>query len=212
MSKDVKCPNCGAKYEVTVTPKPSTSESNYIWLFDNGHGGIIDGVYQTSGKRSPLWPDGEILYEGEFNRGIVNRLMKLCTDAGIDKANYIWGKEYNKDGKPCIYVSIHANGFSDESANGWSVYTSEGETKSDLIASVLLEKATAEFPDEKMRGTKEEDFYVLRKTAMPAILSENFFMTNSDNCHKYLLSEDGRDRITKIHFEMIQEVESKKLV
>ena len=21
--------------------------------------------------------------------------------------------------KPCIYVSVHANGFSDESANGW---------------------------------------------------------------------------------------------
>ena len=133
MSKDVKCPNCGAKYEVTVTPKPSTSESNYI---------------------------------------------------------------------------VHANGFSDESANGWSVYTSEGETKSDLIASVLLDKATAEFPDEKMRGTKEEDFYVLRKTVMPAILSENFFMTNSDNCHKYLLSEDGRDRIAKIHFEMIQHLEN----
>jgi hypothetical protein len=37
-------------------------------------------------------------------------------------------------------------------------------------------------------------------------------MTNSENCHKYLLSEDGRDRITKIHFEMIKEVEEKQLV
>mgnify|MGYP003676896669 FL=1 len=230
MSKDIECPNCGAKYEVNVTPKPPTSESNYIWLFDNGHGGIIDGVYQTSGKRSPLWPDGEILYEGEFNRGIVNRLMKLCTDAGIecinlvdtqedmplsertDKANDIYRQQRDKDGKPCIYVSIHANGFSDESANGWEVFTSEGETKSDIIAKVLLDKATEEFPDEKMRGTKESDFWVLRKTVMPAILSENFFMTNSDNCHDYLLSEDGRDRITKIHFEMIQKIESNKLI
>jgi len=237
MSKDIKCPNCGVKYEVNVTPKPSTSESNYIWLFDNGHGGIIDGVYQTAGKRSPLWPDGEILYEGEFNRGIVDRLMKLCTTAGIecvnlvdtqediplsertDKANDIWRKEYDKEGKPCIYVSIHANGFSDESANGWSVYTSEGETKSDIIASVLAEKASTEFPDEKMRrdtkdgdADKESNFWVLRKTVMPAILSENFFMTNSDNCHNYLLSEDGRDRIAKIHFEMIQEVEKDKTI
>ena len=237
MSKDVKCPNCGAKYEVTVTPKPSTSESNYIWLFDNGHGGIIDGVYQTSGKRSPLWPDGEILYEGEFNRGIVNRLMKLCTDAGIecvnlvdtqedislsrrtDKANDIYREQKDKDGKSCIYVSVHANGFSDESANGWSVYTSEGETKSDIVASVLAKNAAAEFPDEKMRkdtrdgdADKESNFWVLRKTVMPSILSENFFMTNYSNCHNYLLSEEGRDRIAKIHFQMIQEVEEKKLV
>jgi len=228
--RDMKCPNCGARYGVNITPQPPTSESNYLWIFDNGHGGIIDGVYQTAGKRSPLWPDGEILYEGEFNRGIVARLMKLCVDAGIecidlvdtqedtplaertDKANDIYRQQQDKDGKPCIYVSIHANGFDDESANGWSVYTSEGETKSDKIASILLDKATAEFPDEKMRGQKESNFWVLRKTVMPAILSENFFMTNSENCHKYLLSESGRDRIAKIHFEMIKEIEQKKIV
>ena len=43
---------------------------------------------------------------------------------------------------------------------------------------------------------------------MPAILSENFFMTNYSNCDKYLLSEEGRDRIAKIHFEMIQQIEA----
>ena len=218
------------------TPINPTTDSNYLWIFDNGHGGIIDGVYQTSGKRSPKWDDGSILYEGEFNRAIVNRLMKLCSDAGIEcvnlvdtqediplsrrtnKANDIYRERADKGGK-CIYVSVHANGFSKESANGWSVYTSEGETKSDIVASVLAKKAAAEFPDEKMRkdtrdgdADKESNFWVLRKTVMPSILSENFFMTNYSNCHKYLLSEDGRDRIAKIHFQMIQEVEENKLV
>ena len=218
----IKCPNCNQLFDTTVKPIEPAKDSKYLWLFDNGHGGMIDGVYQTAGKRSPLWPDGEILYEGEFNRGIVNRLMKLCADAGIDAINLVDTQEdvplsertsnansiAKTSDKPCIYVSVHANGFSEESANGWSVYTSEGITKSDEIAKILLDKATAEFPDEYMRGTKESNFYVLRNTSMPAILSENFFMTNSDNCHKYLLSEDGRDRITKIHFEMIQDIET----
>ena len=135
-----------------------------------------------------------------------------------DKANDLHRKRADKGGK-CIYVSVHANGFSKESANGWSVYTSEGETKSDIVASVLAEKAQLEFPDEKMRkdtrdgdADKESNFWVLRKTIMPAILSENFFMTNYDNCHTYLLSEEGRDRIAKIHFEMILEVEQNQLV
>tara|TARA_Y100000389_G_scaffold103024_1_gene99920 strand:+ start:195 stop:1061 length:867 start_codon:yes stop_codon:yes gene_type:complete len=223
--------------EEKPTPLNTTNDSNYLWIFDNGHGGIIDGVYQTSGKRSPKWDDGSILYEGEFNRAIVNRLMKLCADAGIecvnlvdtqediplsrrtDKANDIYREQRDKDGKQCIYVSVHANGFSKESANGWSVYTSEGETKSDIVASVLAKNAAAEFPDEKMRkdtrdgdADKESNFWVLRKTVMPSILSENFFMTNYDNCHKYLLSEEGRDRIAKIHFQMVQEIEEKKLV
>ena len=234
----IKCPNCDQLFDATVDMRVKpTQESNYLWLFDNGHGGIIDGVYQTAGKRSPQWPDGKTLYEGEFNRAVVTRLMKLCTDAGIecvnlvdtqedvslskrtDKANDIYRKQKDKDGKPCIYVSVHANGFGQESANGWSVYTSEGETKSDKIATILAAKADAEFPDEYMRkdtrdgdADKESNFWVLRKTVMPAILSENFFMTNSSNCHKYLLSEEGRDRIAKIHFEMIQEVEGTKPV
>ena len=164
-------------------------------------------------------------------------MCKLCNDKGIDcvnlvdtqedvplsertdKASDIYRQQKDKDGKPCIYVSVHANGFSEESANGWSVYTSEGETKSDKIAQILFEKASTEFPDEYMRkdtrdgdADKEANFWVLRKTVMPAILSENFFVTNYDNCHKYLLSEEGRDRIAKIHFQMIQEVEEKKLV
>ena len=229
MSKLIKCPKCNTEYDISATSTCPTPKSNYLWILDNGHGGIIDGEYQTAGKRSPVWDDGSQLFEGEFNRAIVNRLVKMCAEEGIEcinlvdtqedislskrtnKANDIHRKRSDKDGKS-IYVSIHADAFNKESANGWSVYTSEGETKSDIIARVLLDKATTEFPDEKMRGAKESNFWVLRKTVMPAILSENFFMTNYTNCHNYLLSEEGRDRIAKIHFEMIKEIEENKLV
>ena len=53
-----------------------------------------------------------------------------------------------------------------------------------------------EFPNYKMRKDtrdgdvdKESNFYVLIHTAMPAILSENFFMTNEKECKTLLLSE-----------------------
>ena len=225
----MKLPFCKAK--TNIKPEPL---SNYLWILDNGHGGIIDGEYQTPGKRSQVWDDGSQLFEGEFNRAIVNRLVKMCNDKGIECINLVDTQEdislsertskanaiAKASEKPCIYVSIHANGFSNESANGWSCYTSVGQTKSDKIATVLYAKAEAEFPDEKMRKDtysdgdvdKESNFWVLRKTSMPAILSENFFMTNYDNCHNYLLSEEGRDRIAKIHFEMINEIENTKIV
>ena len=209
--------------------KPHAYESKYLWIFDNGHGGVIDGVYQTSGKRSPVWPDGEVLYEGEFNRAIVSRLMKMCKANNIDCVDLVDTQEdiplkerpkmANKiarsSDRPCIYVSIHANGFTDESANGWEVFTSPGETKSDPIATVLYEKAKAEFPERKMRPSmgdgdpdKESKFTVLMDTSMPAILSENFFMTNYRECHEILMSESGRDRVAKIHFQMIQQLEN----
>ena len=214
---------------------PKTN-GGYVWILDNGHGGIIDGVYQTSGKRSPKWDDGTQLFEGEFNRAVVKRIVKLCEKAGIecinlvdtekdlslrwrtDKANDIYRERQQSDRKKCIYVSVHANGFSKESAHGWSVYTTVGETKSDKIAQILHEKAKAEFPTHKMRmdnrdgdADKESNFWVLRKVVMPSILSENFFMTNREES-KLLLSEEGRDRIAKIHFQMIQQIESTKII
>ena len=233
MSKLITCPNCNATFDITVEQQNQT-ESNYLWIFDNGHGGIIDGVYQTAGKRSPVWPDGQQLFEGEFNRAIVNRLVTLCKANNIDYVNLVDTQEdvglsertskanniAKSSDKKCIYVSVHSNGYSNESANGWSVYTSEGETKSDGIATILFDKSMREFKGEYMRKDtysdgdvdKEANFYVLINTSMPAILSENFFMTNSDNCHKYLLSEEGRDRIAKVHFEMIQQVEAEQKI
>ena len=222
MAKIVTCPKCKTKYDISIDPVCPNPESKYLWIFDNGHGGIIDGVYQTPGKRSPVWPDGSQLFEGEFNRSIVNRLVELCRSNNIDYVNLVDTQEdislkerpkmANKlaksSEKPCIYVSIHANGFSDESANGWEVFTSPGETKSDSIARVLYEKAKKEFQEYRMRGVKEAKFTVLMDTSMPAILSENFFMTNSKECHEILMSESGRDRVATIHFEMIQQIEN----
>ena len=232
MEKIITCPNCQTQFDLSVNPTPEDNPSSkYLWILDNGHGGMIDGVYQTPGKRSPVWPDGEVLYEGEFNRAIVDRLMVLCEANGIDAINLVntpndislsertstANKLAKSSDKPCIYVSIHANGFSDEAANGWEVFTSPGETKSDPIATVLYEKAKAEFPERKMRPSmgdgdpdKEAKFTVLMNTSMPAILSENFFMTNYRECHEILMSESGRDRVAKIHFEMIQQIENAK--
>lgn len=216
--------------------KMVNKKDGYVWILDNGHGGIIDGVYQTAGKRSPKWEDGTQLFEGEFNRAVVKRIIKMCEKDGIecinlvdtekdlslrwrtDKANDIYRERQQSDGKKCIYVSVHANGFNKESAHGWSVYTTVGETKSDKIAQILHEKAKAEFPTHKMRmdtrdgdADKESNFWVLRKVVMPSILSENFFMTNREES-KLLLSEEGRDRIAKIHFQMIKEVEKNKII
>jgi len=227
----------GPKTWTKITSNPSTTgSSNYLWILDNGHGGIIDGVYQTSGKRSPKWEDGTQLFEGEFNRAVVKRIVKLCEKEGIecinlvntekdlslrwrtDKANDIYRDRQQSDGKKCIYVSVHANGFDKESAHGWSVYTTVGETKSDKIAQILHEKAKVEFPTHKMRkdttdgdADKEANFWVLRKVVMPSILSENFFMTNREES-RLILSEEGRDRIAKIHFQMIQEIESSQII
>ena len=205
--------------------------SKFIWILDPGHGGLDPETneYVTSGKRSPVWDDGTQYFEGVGNRDIVKRILKRCREENIiaiditnswddiplstrvNRANAIY--KYHKN---CIYVSVHSNGFSKEQAHGYSVYTSRGQTKSDAYADILLSHMEFEFPDHKLRKDmsdtdrdKEAGFYVLKKTKMPALLSENFFMTNRKEC-KLLLTEEFRDRIANCHFKMIKKIENER--
>lgn len=187
-------------------------------LLDNGHGGLINGVYQTPGKRSPVWNDKTVLYEGEFNRAIVNGIIEQLTMLKFPYVNI--APEYtdvplvervkraNKYGKTSsFYLSVHSNAGG---GSGSEIYTSKGDTKSDSIATVFGGIFKEIFPERKLRTDyfdgdldKENDFYVIKNTKMPAILTENFFMDNEDECKNLLMSRTGRERIVDYHVKSI---------
>lgn len=199
--------------------------SNYLWILDAGHGGIIDGVYQTDGKRSPVWPDGRQLFEGEFNRDIVDRVATLLDFVNVDyiklidtqkdislktrknKANKIFVQDPR-----AVLVSIHANAGG---GTGWEVFTSPRQTPSDIIAKIFYEVHEEDFSMLKFRADwsdddpdKEAKFYMLTKTKCPAILTENFFMDTLNPDCELLMSEIGRDRIAMAHYRAILKCEA----
>ena len=204
--------------------------SRYTWLLDPGHGGMIDGVYQTKGKRSPSFDDGVVLYEGEFNRAVTKQILEYCDKSNIDaidivdsekdiplrervlKANKLHTQKRN-----CIYVSIHANAFGNgrdfNSARGASNFHNIN-SKNGRVLPDALQKWLIKLTPFRDRGVKANDswanFYVLRKTNMPAILSENGFMTNKEDA-TLLLSPTIRTTIAAAHFAMIQEIEQNGL-
>ena len=49
----------------------------------------------------------------------------------------------------------------------------------------------------------ESNFYVLKNTNMPAVLTENFFMDCKEEC-KWLMTEEAKDICAKIHVEGIK--------
>jgi len=183
-------------------------------ILDNGHGS------DTAGKRSPVWEDGSQLFEYEFNRDIVKRISVLLNDAGIPhcvlvpeltdisletrvrRANAL----YNELGKNACLISIHANAGG---GTGWECYTSVGKTKSDEYATIICRQFEKDFPEWKMRfdnsdgdPDKESPFYILKNTNCPAILTENFFMDTEKDC-RFIMSEEGRDRIARAHADAI---------
>jgi N-acetylmuramoyl-L-alanine amidase len=189
-----------------------------IVLLDNGHGGIINNEYQTPGKRSPKWADGSQLFEGEFNRAIVNGIIQELTRLKIPYVNIapeyidISLEERMKRAnayatQKCFYLSVHSNAGG---GKGSEIYTSVGQTASDKIATIFCECYKLAFPDRVLRTDtsdgdpdKESNFYVLKNTKMPALLTENFFMDNEEECKSILMSKTGREKIIDWHVKAI---------
>ena len=51
----------------------------------------------------------------------------------------------------------------------------------------------------------EENFTAIYKTKCPAILTENLFMDNKEDV-AFLMSEEGREAITRIHVNAIKRI------
>ena len=163
-------------------------------VLDNGHGGMINGVYQTAGKRSPKYSRG-VLYEGMFNRWVVNRIKEQLDRLSIpyynispeDKdtslASRVSRSEsiYNENQDTWL-LSIHANGGGGKGIEG---FTSVGNTSSDGIAEIVLSNLEKDLKNQHMRfdmsdgdKDKESNFYILRNPRMSAFLLECGFMDN----------------------------------
>ena len=116
--------------------------------------------------------------------------------------------------KNCIYVSIHVNASSNDgkwhNATGWEIYTSKGETEADNLATYIYNSAKSNFKNaQKLRTDfsdgdpdKEAEFYVLKHTSCPAVLTENFFQDNKQDVD-YLTSDLGFHQIVRTHVEGI---------
>lgn len=180
-------------------------------ILDFGHGGLTkDGRYTTAPNKMFTHQNGEVALEGVLNRQIgghvytclrshqelnVNCTVKeddpidLSLQARVNKANKF-------DPKSTIFVSIHCNASRDHSASGFEIFTSEGLTESDNLATSIVDSVMYALKryDVRLRADwsdgdvdKEAKFFVLSKTKCPAVLIECGFF---DNWKEYVKLKD----------------------
>lgn len=189
-----------------------------VWLLDSGHGGIDpQGNYVTAPDKMYEHPDGTIIYEGKFNREVRDELIQLIiydkqmewfiVNHGYKNMSLgervKYANQLQEIHGRCIFVSIHGNAGG---GKGFEVYTSVGETESDKIADVWIEEMNKIFPDKVDRGEKDRDFYVIKNTTCPAILTESFFMDTLEDA-KLMLSDSGQHKVALAHYNMMKRVD-----
>lgn len=190
----------------------------------------------TPGKRSPDGKFREYAYSRKVCKAVQEELLSRGVDCVIDYLDddmpgltssqelvrrvQIVNEMAKKTN--CLYISIHVNASAKngwDKATGFSIYTSPGETKSDALATDIFDAATEllkpigkSLRKDTSDGDPdfEENFYVLRKTSCPAVLTENFFQ-NSKNDVAWLESEEGFKTVVTYHVNGILKYLNKTL-
>ena len=165
-----------------------------LLILDSGH------AKNTPGKNNAK----ENFYEWEFNNDMQYKIKSRCEELGIkvfltnpnpDKvsdislttraslANDYW----LRNSKPkTIFISLHANAFSSESARGTETYIAKNASSTSRnFAKVLNDEVVKVMKsldkNAKDRGVKCKDWTVIQKASMPSVLLEYAFYSNLDD-------------------------------
>jgi N-acetylmuramoyl-L-alanine amidase len=209
-------------------PEPArpSHRQRYLWCLDNGHGSL------TAGKRSPVFDNGNgetQFFEYEFNRDIVARIIKALKAQGVayynvvpevEIDNFLQGRVDRANTKrsdlPKIFVSVHANAGPAASSRDWvadsiqgiETWFFHGSKRGQKLAAIFQRHLVEEtgLKNRHLKSRPDRQFYVLRKTAMPAVLTENGFYNNREEV-KLLMSDSMRQKIADAHVAAIMEIE-----
>ncbi len=173
---------------------PENPLKGKIIVIDPGHGGSDPGATGVTGLREKV-----------VNLSVAKELIPLLELAGADVVTTRSGDhtvsnrarvEIANKAKADLYLSIHANAYSNPDSNGTETYYwSKGENAhaSRFLAHQLQREVTSVL-GLRDRGVKSSNFYVLTNTIMSAVLVEIGFLTNPEE--EELLSKPVTHRET----------------
>jgi len=193
--------------------KPTAPSQRYLWCLDNGHGKL------TAGKRSPKLKDGERFYEYEFNRIIVKGIIKALKKHGVryynvvpevNVDNFLKGRVLRANNVPSdipkIFLSVHANAGPGTwtSAKGLETWYFHGSRTGRKLAAVFQQQLVNQlgWTNRGIKSQATKQFYVLRRTNMPAVLTENGFYNNRKEVYQ-LLDKEIQQKVITAHVDAI---------
>lgn len=181
-------------------------------ILDRGHG--VD----TFGKESPDGLYKEWRWCNEFCKDLKALLETNGFNVYFIEEDYEYdmplsdraylANEYFKLHKESVLVSVHTNAYGStwNSASGFRVYSYSKESEGYKLGQEYLKVGDNLLSPYRikvqMQPNIEPSFYILRKTKMPALLTENLFHTNKKDL-AFIQSYSGRDTLLQVHLKSL---------
>ena len=191
-------------------------KNRLVVCIDNGHG------KNTQGKCSP----DRSLLEWQWTRQVALLLRDLLIKKGFDARLIVTEEKdislsercrrinaVSKTNTNTISVSIHINAAGSDmkwhESQGWSVFVSKNaSSKSKKLAEYMFDEAKDNGVKTRKPSPSQKywvkNLAICRDTVCPAVLVENFFMDNKEDC-EFLKSDNGKKTCAEIMLNGILE-------
>jgi len=182
--------------------KEDSRLTDYKVVIDAGHGGEDVGATGASGQ-----------YEKNFTLSVAKKVSKLLEqnphiqvymtrsdDSFISQESRhrpIYANDLNAD----LFLSIHANTFTDSSVSGTETFYYHPYS---LKFAEIMQKNLVQATGFKDRGVKKDDLFVIKDTTMPAVLLEIGYLTNPQD-ESQMWTEDFQDCVATAIVDGIKE-------
>jgi|GEM_PF-3879845 len=185
---------------------PAVASAQLIAI-DPGHGGSDPGAVGSGMQEKEIVLDvstrfADLLRDDTADGRGGGQWSVIMTRVGDESVSLAARASFANSMGADRFLSIHANAFSDPSANGTETFSFSEGTTGAALRNLVQEEMIAAW-GLRNRGNKTANFAVLRETAMPAELHELGFITNSGDAVK-LASDGARQSAAEAHLRALQ--------
>lgn len=150
-------------------------------IIDPGHGGTDEGAKVQSVMEKRITLTTAMMTKKKLEALGYRVIMTRSRDVALTLPRRV---SIANRSKAALFVSIHYNSSPNATAKGIEIYYYErkGEERtrdSKRLANTILYQVLDQ-TEAHSRGVRRGNFYVVRETAMPAVLVEGGFLTNYD--------------------------------
>ena len=188
----------GDAYAAGSVPVFSMPVSRKIVWIDAGHGGFDPGKVAGRIEEDDINLAIALKLQAFLEAGGATVFMTRIEDEALSSTKQ--GDMYSRRvaanaSQADIFVSIHQNSFPQASVHGAQVFyfnTSDNSRKLAEHIQVQLKEFVGTNP--RLQAKPNKNYYVLRQTAMPAVIVECGFLTNQNDRYR-LTQADYQERI-----------------
>lgn len=169
------------------------SEKGIRVVLDAGHGGDDPGTLS------------ELADECDINLAVTRKVAEFLSAEGIEVLLTRDGDEtvsldervtIANDSGADYFFSLHCNYYEDDNnIRGLECYYHPDSVASQTLAEQMIDYLSSQ-TDMEVRSARDEDFYVLRKTKMTAVLIELGYLSNAGECSR-LVSESYQEELAR---------------